>query len=56
MTFVSDPTAVTDIFNTYFVNIADGIGKDIDGKIPPGYQNDESLIDMISNIISTPAS
>ena len=48
MTLVSDPTAVADIFNTHFVNIADGIGKYIDSEIPPDYQNDESLINMIS--------
>ena len=52
---VSDPIAVADIFNTYFVNIADGIGKDIDGKIPPDYENDESLINMISKYDSHPS-
>ena len=53
---VSDPTAVADIFNTYFVNIADGIGKYIDGTIPPEDQNNKSLINMISKYASHPAS
>ena len=52
---VSDPTVVSDIFNAYFVNIADGKGKDIDGEIPPDYLNDESLIKMISKYDSHPS-
>ena len=51
----NDPIAVTDIFKTYFVNIADGIGNDIDGKIPPDYENGESLINMISKYDSHPS-
>ena len=41
-------------FNTHFVNIADGIGNHINGIISLDYQNEESLINMISKYDSRP--
>jgi len=37
------------------VNIAGGIGKDIDSEIIPNYQDDEALLEMITRYDSHPS-